>query len=121
MGKYSTQYQKEQTKVKRTVHPIWRGIGFLMIILIPIIGYASAMLIMDANRQQGWFRIPEGIVGPANDPELYARLIVAGLVSVILYIFFTIISLFLLRVLAPPIHGPYDVPQPKIKVKRYKR
>jgi hypothetical protein len=68
----------DRNPIRRRIHPIWRGIGFLMIILIPIMGYATATMVMDENHKQNWFPIPKQILGPSNDPELYMRLITRG-------------------------------------------
>ena len=37
-----------------TIHPIWRGFGCVMLVVIPIISYAAASLLIDLNIEQNW-------------------------------------------------------------------
>jgi hypothetical protein len=39
--KYSS-HNKKEVVAKYTIHPIWRGIGFIMIILLPVMAWAAA-------------------------------------------------------------------------------
>ncbi len=40
------------------VHPVWRGIGFIMIILIPALSYVATLRLLELNGQKGWYPIP---------------------------------------------------------------
>jgi hypothetical protein len=111
----------DRNPIRRRIHPIWRGIGFLMIILIPIMGYATATMVMDENHKQNWFPIPKQILGPSNDPELYMRLIITAVISFILYGLLTLVAVILLKLLSPSRYGPTDAPPGSFKGKQYKR
>jgi len=76
MGRYQ-QYEKEIKKTTEGVHPIWRGIGFLLMGLIAVMSYAGANLLVEANKTKGWIAVPYGIQGGVTwAPDLYAELIV---------------------------------------------
>lgn len=136
MSKYST-YRQVRPK-PRQIHPIWRGIGCLMAIIIPAISVIIAWLIVDAT----WTRLPYWLVAPISLPEFMYRYLpqVANVVGSILYrpkllayVLFTIFALLILtgilsvvyaliyRFIGPPRYSPVDAPPPKGKVKRYKR
>ncbi len=79
-------------------HPIWRGIGFMMIVFIPIISFAFADVVIRWAKQRG-VTIPEELTrvavniplyGQVND--LFAVLILAFAVMLVLFGIFTIIN-----------------------------
>ncbi len=45
MGFSSKKYRKEQQDRRWEIHPIWRGIGCALILLIPIMAWFTARLI----------------------------------------------------------------------------
>jgi hypothetical protein len=61
--KYSIKPKKER---RWRIHPIWRGIGCLMVVLIPLISYAAAYTIARANYENGWVGIPAELTGWIN-------------------------------------------------------
>ena len=76
MGRYQ-QYERETKETTEGVHPIWRGIGFLLMGLITVMSYAGANLLVEANKTRGWIAVPYGIQGGVTwAPDLYAELIV---------------------------------------------
>lgn len=50
MGFASDKYQHKRDERPWTVHPIWRGIGCFLIILIPLMAWAGAELFMQTNQ-----------------------------------------------------------------------
>ena len=51
MGKYSLEPKREERPWK--IHPIWRGIGIIWLILVPILSYALAKIFNQMNNQYG--------------------------------------------------------------------
>lgn len=49
MGFSTRKYEKEPKEKPWSVHPIWRGIGCFMAILIPIMAWAGASVMMSSN------------------------------------------------------------------------
>lgn len=75
------------------VHPIWRGIGFLLLILIPIISYGLAELLLD------WFtlRNPNFTRMLAANPSFLSNpLFIKGamtlVISIAIYLAFSTVS-----------------------------
>lgn len=64
MGKYEAYSNKRKPPVKREVHPIWRGIGFVMLILIPFMSYIGTLILLEENAKKGWFSIPGDLISP---------------------------------------------------------
>ncbi len=59
MAKYN-QYSYRQVKERRwKIHPVWRGIGCIMLIIVPIMSCAGGRLFQQENARQGWFSVPE--------------------------------------------------------------
>lgn len=112
MGKYQTSYRRmdEQETKRKGVHPIWRGVGFVMIVLIPFMGYAGALVLLDLNKQYHWYAIPRDLlaIGQA-DPLLYVKIGLSVLVSLVFYAILTLITFIINRAFAPSPYGPYDV------------
>lgn len=122
MGKYSSYSSRpDQQQKTREIHPIWRGVGFALIVLIPILSYFGALVLFDLNKQYHWLRITPDMISPIIEPYFYIK---AGLTLVLMFLLFAVFSLFsfaLYQVFAPPRYGPYDVPPVQYRGKRYKR
>jgi hypothetical protein len=115
MGKYSRAYLHPQSQAKGiTAHPLWRGIGCLLIILIPIIAFAAARLLGQTNTRQGWVEIPEELTGSLNLPVLGTIYFVDLAVMIILIIIgfgiLTVLYALMYRLFGPSRYGPLDAP-----------
>jgi hypothetical protein len=140
MGKYSS-YSKPKPKPKLdTVHPVMRGIGCIMIVVVPILSYGIAVLLVNYGYAHGW-PIPPTWFGPPRFPDLLWKLqglqvlltfltaqsnlkanviftialivVIGGIMSVIYGYMYTLFG--------PPRYGPQDEPPIRVKVKRYRR
>ena len=140
MGKYSS-YNRQQAKPRATgVHPLMRGIGCIMIVLVPILSYGVAVLLVNYGFQHGW-PIPPTWYGPPTihplllklqgltpiwdflrlQDNLIANVIFAVAIMVVVGGIMSIIYGYMYSIFGPPRYGPTDVPPLRIKVKRYKR
>ena len=63
MSKYEKYTIKPQKERRWRIHPIWRGIGCFMLVIIPVVSYAAAFLVARANYQAGWVKIPNELRG----------------------------------------------------------
>lgn len=141
MGKYDSLNRRRKSKPTETTHPIWRGIGCLMIVIMPVIAFGFAVITLEAALAQDW-PIPRQFLGYVSLPDfLYnSRILIPILNSItsvenlMAYIVFTFIYVVILgailsfvyaiayRLVGPPVYGPLDVPPPRgFKPKRYKR
>jgi hypothetical protein len=106
------------------IHPIWRGIGCLMGVLIPIIAYAASVLLVEANMTEGWVPAPFELIQTVEVPmigpveHLFANLIVTVLLSLVGFGLLTILYSILYSVVGPPRYGPLDAPPQKPRRRR---
>lgn len=141
MTKYSTAQQRRRvTDTETQLHPIWRGIGCLLILFVPTISYilaaASVQLAVDENwpmpyQLMGYPVMPvllwkdAGIVPLLtfiqSQNNLYAILTITLLFIIILASLVSYIYALVYRAVGPSRYGPQDAPPPKVKVKRYTR
>ena len=112
MGKYSHSMNRDaNTELRsRYIHPIWRGIGFIFAILIPVIAYYTTLVILDANNQQGWFQVPADLYFKGGDPLLYVKILGTVAIGFLFYAIFMLINFILHGMFGPPRYGPTDVP-----------
>lgn len=140
MGRYSS-YQRQQGPIKRgQIHPVMRGIGCLLLVIIPILSYGSAVLLVQYGARKGWPIPPNWLGYPTVYPILWkltglrtvlefiqaqynltANIIFAIALTVVIFGVLSIIYGFLFRLMGPPQYGPNDAPPIRARVKRYKR
>jgi hypothetical protein len=138
MGKYKSSVSERGIQPKQRP-PIWRGIGCLLIILVPVISYAAAELSLPFFLNQGLVprellftpRVPDWLWYAPMLAQIVQSLIgqyafFAILILTFIYTLFigTVISIFyafMYRIISPKRYGPMDAPPPRIKVKKYKR
>jgi len=118
MGYTRDYFNKPQMRERPwKVHPIWRGIGCILIILIPIMSYAAAVMMVDANITAGWVPAPavymQTVLVPYLDmpiAHLYANLMVAGVLMLVGYAGLMVFYSVMYSVVGPPKLGPQDAP-----------
>lgn len=121
-GKYSNYRREPQTKTNRyEPHPVWRGIGFALLILTPILGWFGSVLLVDENMRQRWFPIPADLLWSGSDPLLLVKIIVAIVLMFILMIVFQLITFVLVRIFGGSLMGPLDAPTVTYRGKRHNR
>lgn len=124
MGKYNGYQGRRQKPRPWKIHPIWRGIGCILIILIPVVSYAGAVLLVRENMRQGWIPISYNLARPVTIPlvgavyYLYANLLAAGVLSILGFASLTVIYSFVYSRVGPSRFGPMDAP---IENRRRKR
>lgn len=141
MGKYTSYSKPKPTKPRnRDVHPVMRGIGCIMIVLVPILAYGLAIMLSDYGARNGW-PLPASWYGPPTIPPILFKLqglqvilrflqaqtnlevnLVLTLVLIILIGgLMSILYGYIYTLFGPPKYGPQDAPPIRVKVKRYKR
>ena len=118
---------------------LWRGIGCLIIILVPVLSFAAASLAMPALLSRGL--IPQELLFTPEIPSwlwyapvlaqivqfLFGRYAIAAiLLLTFLFILiigggFSVLYAFMYRIFGPKRYGPLDAPPPRVKTKKYKR
>jgi|SaaInl7_200m_RNA_FD_contig_51_1441843_length_1922_multi_6_in_0_out_0_3 hypothetical protein len=126
MGRYDRYTSRDPLESDKGLHPIWRGIGCVMLVLLPVMGYAASSLLLAANQKNAWIRVPpeaaKTIVVPfvGAIPFLFAKLAVTLLVLVLGYGVLIVFYSAFYRAVGPPKYGPTDAPPPK-RTKKKKR
>ncbi len=138
-SKYKT-FEPRDLTPRDTIHPIWRGIGFLMIVITPIMAGAGAMVLLDLARQQGWpimrelggyLKFPEIFYQTPGISSLAYRISAIPALPAIITFFLGLLLVFsgvlsfiyavIYRLIGPPRYTPLDAPAPKVRTKRYTR
>ena len=116
-------YEQKRSEPKHTdpIHPIWRGIGFALIVLAPIMGYAASILILKANEINKWYPVPKDLLVKWQDPYILVKLIITAVIAFLLFMIFQLITFLLYRLFGPSRYGATDVPSVKYRGKKYKR
>lgn len=115
MTKYDPTYQpKSRRTLIPPVHPVWRGIGCILLILLPIISFAAARLLVQANNEQRWIQVPGELTGSFIAPVLgrvfFADLALTVVLIVIGFAIITVAYSILYRFIGIPRYGPLDSP-----------
>jgi len=136
MGKYSSN-KPPMPKVNREVHPVMRGIGCIMMVIVPIISFAAATIIVNnfpipllpgmtrAIDVPAWMFTLDGLVPLFNyiegQPLLVSYIIFALVISILLFAIMSIVYGFIYKAFGPSQYGPTDEPPIRKKVKKYTR
>lgn len=140
MSKY-TSYSRPKPKPKpQGVHPLMRGIGCILMVIVPILSYGLATLLVPYGVSRGW-PLPPNWFGPPSIPPLLMKvqglqrplqflqaqtnlevnLVVTLILIVIIGGIMSMIYGYIYTLFGPPKYGPQDAPPIRVKVKRYKR
>ena len=94
MTKYSNHYRQDarSQKERNEPHPIWRGIGLIFMIVLPIMSFLIVTYFLANPGLIPWLEIPEQIVFQGIwDPFIVVKIIGTVLLSFVLFI---VISFF---------------------------
>lgn len=137
MSKYS-KYQKQEYKRPLGLHPIWRGIGCLIAVILPIISYFGSLEIIKIGLAKGW-PIPQSLLGFVTFPiwvwkysiltnllapitiipNFYAVVVFTIVLTIILSGILSLVYSIIYRIVAPPQLS--DVDAPPIKGRKVKK
>jgi len=118
-----------------------RGIGCIMIVVVPLLAYGVSVLLVNYGAKRGWPIPPNWYGPPSIHPLLWkfqglqpilqfiqaqnnldANLIFAVALTIVIGGIMSIIYGYIYTLFGPPRYGPQDAPPIKgVKVKRYKR
>jgi hypothetical protein len=114
MGKYQPYRLPQRKSQPGSVHPIWRGIGCFMMILIPIMSYAAAEMLIAQNNSTGWVVVPVELARTVTVPMLgdlphfYATLAVTILLMLLGFGALTVVFAVFWGAVGPSRYGPMD-------------
>ena len=134
MGFSSQQYKKNSKERPWQIHPVWRGIGCVLLLLVPIMSWFAAQLFLESSLKT---TLPYAFTKAAVIPYTQITSVDNFIVQVNRYfqntnfmlgqVFLTVIFSFIgfgiiallyamiYRIAGPPRYGPYDIPPNKIQ------
>jgi hypothetical protein len=114
---YSSDRDRKQPEVK--VHPVWRGVGFAFMILIPVMSYAATTILLEQNNIYGWFIPTKDMLAKEGhllyylipDPWIYIKIGLFLLCMIILFTIFMVVSFPIMGMFGiNPKNDPFYVP-----------
>ena len=139
MGKYTSRVKKPSMPKRNTVNPYMRGIGCLLMMVVPFFSYVAGNMLAEKRfgyqvippEWYGYISIPPFVANftglnkvfgfLAGIPHLSATLVLALVVLIIVGGIISVIFGWIYSLFAPSQYGPMDVPPPRVKTKKYKR
>lgn len=92
------------------VHPIWRGIGCIFIVVIPAISYLMSSILINNRAAIPWFDIPQELIVPVlKDPLLIVKIFYTAVITVLIFFIIALVTFVIDRVVNPKKKGPFDV------------
>ncbi len=124
MGRRSSwqfaQHERERQEAKK-MNPVWRGVGFLLVIGIGVLGYLFANWFLVQNSINGWIFLPRALINP-NIPGIGDLLAGGNLIRIVVALTFLLFSFafmnFFYAIAFPIKPGEYDLPLPKQRKRR---
>ncbi|MDD5467646.1 MAG: hypothetical protein PHS96_07550 [Anaerolineales bacterium] len=125
MSKYYSYSRQAPPKPRPwKIHPIWRGIGCIMFLLIPILSYAGAILLVEANTKQRWVPATTRIMRSVTVPglgaveHLYANLMVTLVLMLVGFAGVVALYTLVFSIFGPSSLGPLDAPPERRSTRR---
>jgi hypothetical protein len=137
MGKYSDSSLKKETSIttKKELSPIWRGIGCMMILGIPVISIIAGTATVQLALDNKWGIIPRQLLGHPRLPDIfykssglmyifnpltkikdfYADAVVSLIYMVLISSIISVIYSAIYSMVGPSRYGPTDEPPMKYK------
>ncbi len=121
-------------------HAIWRGIGCLLMLIVPVMSFILASITVTAGIALNWpmpYQLLGNPVMPAawwnfqpitpilgfiqSQTNLYAILLLTVLYIVIISSVMAFGYAVMYRIVGPSRYGPLDAPPPRVRVRSYRR
>lgn len=97
-------------------HPIWRGIGCILLIFIPLLSYLASSYLVNNRQDISWLVIPQDlIISQFKDSYIVIKLLYAGILVLIIGAVLALVTFVLNRIFGPSRFGPHDIPPEKVK------
>ncbi len=140
MTKYTVASRRRPMNEKEQVAPIWRGIGCIMFIVVPLLSLGAAYAVVQIAVAANW-PMPYQIMGYPVLPALLSKsdalvpivLWIEGIQNLYAILILTVLFIVAIgalvswlysvvyKIVGPPRYGPLDAPPTKGRIKRYTR
>jgi hypothetical protein len=128
-----------KTRQKKGMNPIWRGIGCILIVVVPLITLGLTTIVAPLIITTGY--VPSELLGHVNFPDwvitapilsgiasyiaginnLWLGVVVFIVILVLLTGISSLIYVTILQFIGPPRYSEMDAPPSKFKAREYKR
>ena len=116
MGRYS--HRPAEVKERPyEIHPIWRGIGCIMLVIGPFMAFAAAHILVGLDMEYGWLPVPREMRGAFSIDALeltiehqYADLLVMAVLLLLGFGLIMVIYAIVYGMAGPKRFGPMDSP-----------
>ena len=95
---------------KRRIHPVWSGVGCVMVAGLTAGGYLLGSWFVAADAEAGWIPLPSELAWPPQNPYLLIKIAC----SILMLLFGSSIFSILYVIIHPQKPGPFDVIDPSI-------
>ena len=110
MPKHSVFNRRAKKPEPPAIHPSWRGIGCVFMILIPGISFLVSNMVIKNISKFPWLAIPgEMVVRNYSDPLILVRILYTTLISLVLFFMISLVTFILNTIINPKTKGPYDL------------
>lgn len=122
MGKYQSYQRREEAPKpsEKQVHPIWRGVGCIFMVVIPIFSFLISDWVINTNKVAHWFIVPRDfmLTQPGYDPFLLAKLLMTLALIFVFAFLFMLITFMTNSMFGAPRYGPTDAPPEQYRRRR---
>jgi len=107
------------------IHPVWRGIGCLLILIGPVMAYLIADMLVTMTISEGWYALPRDLTRPyqiplieITVPHFFANLMATALLLLLGFALIMIAYTLIFSVAGPGRYTPMDSPPVREMPKR---
>ncbi len=128
MTRYDKHFQERSLRERPwKIHPIWRGIGCLLVIISPIVAFSASHILIQMNKSAGWIYIPKELSRTIRIPipgmnivvpYLYAKLMLTIVLLFLAAGLLTILYGLIYQIFGPSRYGPLDARPIRSRSKR---
>lgn len=110
MPKHSIFNRTVKKEPRPAVHPMWRGIGLILIVVIPGLSFLATNILFVNRTKLNWFIIPEKMISHSlKDPYIFVKVLYTVLISLVVFFIIALVTFSLDRIVNPKRKGPFDV------------
>jgi len=105
-GRY--QPEIEERKEKNSLHPVWRGIGCVLLIVIPAISVVLSNFLINQRQSFSWVIVPvELIISRFKDPLIAVKAVYFLIIALLLFLIIGSVTFILDKIIGSSRRGKY--------------